>query len=257
MKARYQNGNTARFLSIDPLFISFGFSELFTNPQRMNSYGYALNNPVICHDPTGESASFAYFMNFMVPRVDNLSGGYVSRQARVYAEQAPKAALAAGATVAGAYVVAEVGPVFATSQLTRQMILGAGVNTAMRGYVDYTDNGRIDDTAVQYGGSAFFGAAGGYYLPNLSWKSTLVGAGTLSATENMLLDGSLQPRQVASNVIGAGAGKYVGSAFSTPAYSNSSSILSDIAQSLTELSAAIASYSISLNKSEKTEDNDR
>lgn len=52
---------------------------MHTAPQRMNSYGYALNNPIIYDDPTGKSASFGGFMNFTVPRVDNLSGGYIGR----------------------------------------------------------------------------------------------------------------------------------------------------------------------------------
>ena len=53
MKARYQNGQHARFLSIDPYMLD-GIERLITDPQLMNTYGYARNNPLIYNDPTGE-----------------------------------------------------------------------------------------------------------------------------------------------------------------------------------------------------------
>ena len=52
MNARYYNGKTGRFMSQDPIFISVGFD--LSDPQSLNSYAYARNNPLRYIDPNGE-----------------------------------------------------------------------------------------------------------------------------------------------------------------------------------------------------------
>ncbi len=70
MKARYQDGATARFLSQDPASLYLGRQDwgdsygmelqmFLADPQLMNTYGYAKNNPMAYNDPTGELASRA------------------------------------------------------------------------------------------------------------------------------------------------------------------------------------------------------
>lgn len=65
MNARYQSGTWGRFLSQDPAFLSIGdgkFEQRYnrtlqihlTNPQSLNSYSYANNNPLIYSDEDGE-----------------------------------------------------------------------------------------------------------------------------------------------------------------------------------------------------------
>jgi RHS repeat-associated protein len=51
MRARYYDPDTRRFISRDTVTGSLG------NPQSLNSYGYALNNPVEYNDPTGNWAN--------------------------------------------------------------------------------------------------------------------------------------------------------------------------------------------------------
>jgi RHS repeat-associated protein len=51
--ARYYNPSIGRFMSEDPLFVSAGFD--LSDPQSMNSYAYARNNPIQYLDPDGES----------------------------------------------------------------------------------------------------------------------------------------------------------------------------------------------------------
>jgi len=53
MNARYQNPSVGRFVSQDPAFWSLPAAVL-VNPQKLNSYTYADNNPVTMVDPTGQ-----------------------------------------------------------------------------------------------------------------------------------------------------------------------------------------------------------
>jgi len=50
--ARYYNGRVGRFLSEDPVFLQATFS--LTDPQSLNAYAYARNNPVRYNDPDGK-----------------------------------------------------------------------------------------------------------------------------------------------------------------------------------------------------------
>jgi RHS repeat-associated protein len=60
MKARYQDGKTGKFINQDPMFLNIGSLNekaqkgLLTDPQQLNSYAYARNNPLVYTDPTGQ-----------------------------------------------------------------------------------------------------------------------------------------------------------------------------------------------------------
>ena len=71
MQARYQDGNTRRFLSQDPMFQAIGTdlsgfertqNQLLSNPQELNSYSYVVNNPLKYKDQTGEVAVPVMFL---------------------------------------------------------------------------------------------------------------------------------------------------------------------------------------------------
>jgi len=57
MMARYQDPNRGQFLSQDPMFWQVGNAKvgraMLNDPQSMNSYSYAGNNPIINKDPLG------------------------------------------------------------------------------------------------------------------------------------------------------------------------------------------------------------
>lgn len=52
LNARYYDGNRGKFISQDPIFVTVGNMNL-ANPQEMNSYSYAIGNPITGKDPTG------------------------------------------------------------------------------------------------------------------------------------------------------------------------------------------------------------
>jgi len=53
LNARYYKGDRGQFLSQDPVFWEDPLSQNLENPQSLNSYSYAENNPIIKKDPTG------------------------------------------------------------------------------------------------------------------------------------------------------------------------------------------------------------
>ena len=52
--ARYYMGGNGRFISQDPIAL-FEVAKVLSDPQQLNTYSYARNNPVRFHDPEGES----------------------------------------------------------------------------------------------------------------------------------------------------------------------------------------------------------
>jgi RHS repeat-associated protein len=53
MQARYQNSSRGQFISEDPVFLGDPRSQMLTDPQSLNSFSYANDNPINKSDPTG------------------------------------------------------------------------------------------------------------------------------------------------------------------------------------------------------------
>ena len=53
LNARYYDGGRGQFLSQDPIFWQIGNQAILADPQAMNSYSYAGNNPIVNKDPEG------------------------------------------------------------------------------------------------------------------------------------------------------------------------------------------------------------
>ena len=81
LNARYYDARIGRFVSQDPMFWQLP-TELLADPQQLNSYSYARNNPIIYSDATGliptvkEAAVMASQIYQNGNEGDNLSGGW-------------------------------------------------------------------------------------------------------------------------------------------------------------------------------------
>lgn len=57
LNARYQDPARGQFLSQDPVFLSDPKNQILEDPQSLNSYSYAENNPITKKDPTGRQTA--------------------------------------------------------------------------------------------------------------------------------------------------------------------------------------------------------
>lgn len=79
-QARYYNKQHGRFTSVDPVKMS---SNRMRNPQRLNLYAYAINNPLKYVDPNGEDIEKEKEQrdyNFTITKVDTVNGKNVTTQ---------------------------------------------------------------------------------------------------------------------------------------------------------------------------------
>lgn len=87
LQARYYDGTRGQFLSQDPLVRRMGtddraLQKLLIDPQQMNTYSYARNNPVNLSDPSGEAAqSIAAQVRAIQTQVAALSASIMSSYA--------------------------------------------------------------------------------------------------------------------------------------------------------------------------------
>jgi len=66
LQARYYDGSKGEFLSEDPAFLGDPKQQTLTDPQGLNSYSYANDNPISKSDPTGRIAGIDDLISFGV-----------------------------------------------------------------------------------------------------------------------------------------------------------------------------------------------
>ena len=59
LQARYYDGSKGAFLSEDPVFLGDPKQQVLTDPQSLNTYSYANDNPITKSDPAGKLAAAA------------------------------------------------------------------------------------------------------------------------------------------------------------------------------------------------------
>lgn len=63
LNARYYDEGRGQFLSEDPVFLGDPRQQNLTNPQSLNSYSYANDNPINLSDPNGRAASLSHVIS--------------------------------------------------------------------------------------------------------------------------------------------------------------------------------------------------
>jgi RHS repeat-associated protein len=87
LHARYYDGGRGQFVSQDPVFWEVGQTKdgksVLTNPQALNSYAYANNNPITLSDPNGRVVETVLDVGFTTYDVGNTlyKGGQFIRSA--------------------------------------------------------------------------------------------------------------------------------------------------------------------------------
>jgi RHS repeat-associated protein len=66
LSARYYNSAQGQFLSEDPVFLGDPKSQVLTDPQSLNSYSYASDNPIVKSDPNGKQVCEAACADLVV-----------------------------------------------------------------------------------------------------------------------------------------------------------------------------------------------
>jgi hypothetical protein len=74
--ARYYNGAQGQFLSEDPVFLGDPSQQNLQDPQSLNAYSYANNNPVERKDPTGRQ-SYEEFVGDAAIELTNVADTYI------------------------------------------------------------------------------------------------------------------------------------------------------------------------------------
>jgi RHS repeat-associated protein len=72
LNARYYNSAQGQFVSQDPIFNGSPKNQNLSNPQSLNTYSYALDNPVTIEDPSGKAANLASIIHSLQGIVSQL-----------------------------------------------------------------------------------------------------------------------------------------------------------------------------------------
>ena len=243
--ARYQSGAEGRFISQDPLHIRLDRPNLLTNPQKLNSYSYVENNPLVKFDPNGESSAM-FWANMQ--RVDNTSGGYISSEMRHYQQGAQNAVNAATSrqaqtvyTAVGLTALTLASPQLGVpANLARSMAVAGNANVAFNAYVDMQD-GTYDSGTIDTTGSYAVGAA--VPATSLIHKGLPLLAGPAAAAAESYRDhGQISGPQVAGAGAGGTAGFLFETAVSTSPVGGKAGFVGNIMQGAVELGVAIGVY---------------
>jgi RHS repeat-associated protein len=212
MNARYYDSATGRFVSEDPVFLALGTKgslSVLANPQALNSYSYATNNPLVNVDSDGNFAIniFSVLPSSAQRWIENQTYNASLNNAGVrFALDHPFAVGAGVGLAAGVAIVAApaVGEVLTSSVTMPQIVrgsIGAGMNVAST-YLESKAEGR-QVSAAEYVFSGLTGAGGA----NLNTERWLVQSGYAMASngsQQLIFKNSLDPISVGLSGIAAG-----------------------------------------------------
>jgi RHS repeat-associated protein len=100
---RYLNGKTGKFLSEDPVFNGSPLDQNLKDPQSLNSYSYANNNPISKKDPDGRAAGAATISGGLSGILAGLSAALTSLQALIASNPGLLVGVGAATLTVGGY----------------------------------------------------------------------------------------------------------------------------------------------------------
>lgn len=207
MQARYQNSSRGQFISEDPVFLGDPKQQVLTDPQSLNSYSYANDNPITKSDPTGRQSTSDYVKQAAMQadmRVAAQIKGDIYRGAETRFYQ--------GVDIMGK--VGVVGAVGMGLYLAPEPTIGFIGGIAERKTTDAIE-GRTS-TNGQLAMAGIVGAALPEFTAERGYIQTLGTTGAVTAFGNIAMDGSVEPTDVATSMFGAGVGKYAQITLTTP-----------------------------------------
>jgi hypothetical protein len=248
MQARYQNSSRGQFISEDLVFLSLGDSakvkqlldkdqrDLLADPQQLNSYSYASGNPISKSDPSGLGdaglAQITMFWSFN----PNIQVAAAKQQLGAQLQASYQGGVAA-AKFSAAVVLS--GVVSMIQPETVPYILNGWSSAAVQAYQD-SQNGTFDKSGSSYAVSFGLGVGETPFLKSGSLPSLAAKSVGLSVGEQYFFQGIVSPRLVLANVAGALAGRAGAAAGNYAAGSTRNVLLTQLSETLTNLSAQLA-----------------
>lgn len=224
LNARYQSGSQGRFLSIDPIsrdiatmpnmagYIldvnqgagQYNQTTLLSNPQMLNFYAYANGNPITKSDPSGLASygDMGFSMTINSPGSQYISAlKYNSLKAFQSGVNTVGKTLTGGTIITAGMIVAPTATI------------GALLGVAER----KTSDAQTGQTSTngQLIGAGFMGAVTAYATAEAGIMKTLAYTAGLSTGGSIAIDGSIQPIDVASNVVASLVAKLTGNTLTT------------------------------------------
>jgi RHS repeat-associated protein len=198
LNARYLNSQQGQFLSEDPVFLGNPSQQTLTNPQGLNSYSYANDNPITKSDPTGKciedgcvvetlaSIGFVggvtsqYLGDVVQNRADGITGPAAYRP-----RSSPAQYLTAG--VAGSFATAA-----SAESLAAAAVISASGYAADRQLAGkpFDPLGTLTVGGLSWAGASFFEWGVGKVPASLLLKKLIVGT-TFDASSQIVLQSSL------------------------------------------------------------------
>ncbi len=242
LNARYYDSASGKFISHDPVFWSP--EKFLEDPQQLNSYSYARNNPITLSDPTGRwygevltgRQSWGDFMGEVGDATQYMGSGWQTAMDHPYATGMAVGA-ASGVAFVAAVAAVESGAInlAAKALFNPQAMIRGGINIgfnvatqAMEDKMNGTQTSLGDYAKIagfSYTSGALFGGKG---------KAVgIIGAGVSSTvTQKFTGDGEVNPIKTGVSVLtasfGSWAGNYVGKAPNIGTYAAQEYALSKI-----------------------------
>lgn len=196
MGARYQDGKVGRFISQDT------WAGDLRNPQSLNKYSFAYNNPILFVDPDGSSPDQTIMLTF------NQQHPVIQSMILNEIEGYRQATVETGKTIVGGSIIA--GGIL-SGVATPIVIGGALTNASVSLYKDLQDNGQIDRNLSEYEIDAIVGGTAARIFGKNNFLDVTIGSSVESLAGQLATDDQqVDQEETFVDVSGSFGGKVLG-----------------------------------------------